>query len=149
MIDFTFKSVKSSFFDRRAVTDPLEQAKRKRLSMFGAYVRQRVRSSVRKRKQPSAPGTPPSSPTGIYRSSIFFAEDRSSASVVIGPVYLNKSDGKAPALLEYGGAVVRMDRRTKKSRQMRYPARPHMQPAFEAELSKEPQRWAGMVKPGG
>src|SRR5690606_6172596 len=49
------------FFDRKAVTSRVDKATRKVLSRFGAFVRRTARSSIRKRKKTSQPGSPPSS----------------------------------------------------------------------------------------
>ncbi len=111
----------------------VDAAGRKGLSKFGAYVRQRARTSIRNRKVPSAPDSPPSSHTGDLRNWILFAYDDSTRSVVIGPAKLNKP-GEAPALLEIGGAATRM--RHGKSVRAFYRPRPYMQPAFDAELPK-------------
>jgi ribosomal 50S subunit-associated protein YjgA (DUF615 family) len=81
--------VKSSFFDRKIVIDAMDRAARNVLSKFGAFVRQRAKSSIRQRKRASDPGKPPSSHTGVLKDFIFFGYEADRQSVVIGPT---KSD---------------------------------------------------------
>jgi len=73
------------------------------LSKFGALVRQRSRRSIRKRKQASKPGSPPTNRTGVLKRYIYFGYDSNRRSVVIGPVIAPGKAGKAPETLEYGG----------------------------------------------
>jgi hypothetical protein len=84
------------------------------LSKFGAYVRTAAKSSIRKRKRASAPGSPPSSHTGLLKRFIYFGYDTAARSVVIGPVPLNQVSftedmrpvrGTVPESLEYGGTA--------------------------------------------
>lgn len=168
--------VTSMFFDRQAVTSKVDAATRRVLSKFGAFVRTASRSSIRKRKKASAPGSPPSSHKGQLRRFIFFSYDRSTNSVVIGPERLG-SVGEAPALNEYGGTAQRMRAlprqggrkahtkaqaaayrrkvlageitppvRQKVKYTAVYPARPFMGPAFEKEKPKLAGLWAGAIK---
>lgn len=115
--------MKYVFFDERAVRAALDAGTRKALSKFGAYVRRRAKSSIRKRRRISRPGEPPSSHTGKLRKSIYFGYDAQNKSVVVGPTKWSSSN--AQALLEYGGR--------KKTRL--YRPRPYMRPAFQKELS--------------
>jgi len=55
------------FFDRQAVISKVDAATRRVLSRFGAFVRQRAKSSIRKRRNPAPPGSPPSSHTGLLK----------------------------------------------------------------------------------
>jgi hypothetical protein len=146
--------VKKLFFDRSAVRSKLDAATRRVLSKFGAYVRRTARSSIRKRKKASAPGSPPSSHTGLLKKFIFFGYEPSHRSVVIGPVRLSqKGRGEAPSLLEYGGstkvehrgpsATLRTGKRMKKAR---IRPRPFMGPAFEAEQPKLPAMWRDSLR---
>ena len=142
MIGFEIKQI---FFDRRAVTTRMEPAKRKVLSRFGAFVRRTAKGSIRRRKKPAPPESPPSSHTGLLRKFIFFGFDRGRHSVVIGPVRLDRRGrGEAPSLLEYGGQTT-LVRRGKRRRTM-YKARPYMGPAFEKEQPKLPAMWLDSVK---
>ena len=156
MIDFKvkFEAAKGMFFDREKVIRAVDAATLRVFSKFGAFVRQRAKSSIRNRKKPSSPGQPPSSHTGDLKQFIFFGLDRSTKSVVIGPVLLNKRGGglTLPAL-EYGGksyVITRYRRSSNKHLNKRKPitvkARPFMQPAFEKEESKLPSLWADSIK---
>jgi len=60
------------------------------LSKFWAFVRQRARTSIRKRKGTSQPGSPPYSHVGLLRKFILFAYEPARQSVVIGPVLLRE-----------------------------------------------------------
>ncbi len=149
-----FKIDKAMFFDRQKVIDATDRASRRVLSRFGAFVRQRARTSIRKRKGTSAPGNPPHSHTGLLRRFIFFGYDPRprKRSVVIGPTALSTSgaNGEAPSLLEYGGTARIRDPRNPRSgrrRTARYRGRPYMGPALEAEQPKLPPIWRDSVNP--
>jgi hypothetical protein len=113
------------------------------LSKFGAFVRQRARTSIRKRKGTSPPGQPPYSHVGLLRKFILFAYDQDRKSVVIGPT-LTKEESEAPRLLEHGGNT-EMEVRGK-ARRVRYRPRTFMGPAFEAEKPKLPALWRDSVR---
>lgn len=145
MIGMDFKSAKAVFFDRQAVISKVDAASRKVLSKFGAFVRRSAKSSIRKRKKPAPPGSPPSSHTGLLKKFIFFGYDTDARSVVIGPTRLNqKGRGEAPPLLEYGGKTT-LKRRGKRKRTT-YKARPYMGPAFEKEKPQLPAMWRDSVR---
>jgi hypothetical protein len=106
--------VRNSFFDRPAVVARLTIARRKVLSRAGAFVRKRARSSMRRRKAASAPGTPPTARakgTDSLKTILFAYDDRRDA-VIIGPVLLNRvTNGvqartTVPALHELGESAV-------------------------------------------
>lgn len=118
--------VKKSFFDRPEVERAVKRGKRQSLSRFGAFVRRRARSSIRKRKKIAEPFKPPSSHEGSLRKLIFFAYDSSRDSVVIGPLPLNRFTG-VPRLLEEGGV------RVGALRPMFYRPHPYMVPALMTE----------------
>lgn len=105
------KQAKSAFFDRDSVKKKLDMGMRRVLSRAGAFVRRRAKSSIRKRKKASPPGSPPSSHTGVLKDFIFFAYDDANKSVVIGPTKTNQKNafgrgGKTvPGVLETGGIV--------------------------------------------
>ena len=136
--------VKKLFFDRKAVTSRLDRATRRVFTKFGSFVRQTAKRSIRSRKSPSPPGSPPSSHTGLLKRFIFFGYEPARRTVVIGPVQLRRAGGEAPHLLEHGGTT-RIRRRGKR-RAARYPARPFMGPAFEKEQAKLPEIWRQSVK---
>lgn len=144
MIGMKLKEATSQFFDRKTVVLAMDRAKRKVLSRFGAFVRRRARSSIRKRKKISEPGTPPTNRTGLLRDNIFFVYDRNRDSVVIGPTLLNRRDDDVPELLEYGGQATRW-RNFKKVR-VTYRARPFMGPAFEEEEPQLERLWRNSIK---
>jgi len=134
------------FFDRPQVKRAVDRATARALSRSGGMIRITARRSIRRRKRASAPGQPPSSPTGILRESIFYAFDPRKRSVAIGPVRLGRragdggSAGTVPALLEGGGRVRR------KRRTHRYQARPFMGPAFRNVKNRLPRQWANSVR---
>lgn len=111
MIGFEFKA---AFFDSEKVRRHLEIADLKAQSKIGAYIRTRARSSLRRRKSTSSPGSPPSvhSSDGVATlKNIRFGYDFKTKSTVVGPVGLNTVDklngrsarGIAPKLHEFGG----------------------------------------------
>lgn len=136
--------IKTLFFDRAKVLDAADRATQKVLSRFGAFVRARARSSIRKRKRISDPGSPPSSHVGTLRDSIFFAFDPARRSVVIGPVRAGDSGGMGALALEEGGPTRLAGIHRGRSAHIR--ARPYMQPAFQAELPSVPSKFKGQFK---
>ena len=149
MIDMRMKSL---FFDRPKVRKAVDHGKRRALSRAGAFIRQRARTSIRKRKRSSRPGEPPSSHTGLLRRFILFGYDRQRDSVVVGPLGFKRS--RAPNVLEFGGRTVvesgraRRSGRKRKKRTVRIAARPYMRPALEKERSNLPVVWRNSVKGG-
>lgn len=133
---FDLAGAKKSFFDRKAVIDAADRATKAALSKFGAFVRRRAQTSIKKRKAVSPPGSPPSGHTGTLRRLIFFAFDPGRKSVVIGPV-LNKSGPSAPKALEHGGAG---------KGGKTYRARPFMAPAMLAELPNAPKGFKDLIR---
>ncbi len=164
MLGLTVNVAKGSFFDRQKVQDAADKATRKVLSRFGAYTRQRARTSLRYRKASSVPGMPPTvhrtmtrtktnKKTGVakkqtvspLREFVFFAFDASRKTVVIGPALLNGKGG--PMILraiEYGGPTVIKTRGKRKRVMVR--ARPFMRPAFEEEKKSLPDMWKNSVR---
>ena len=142
---FDFGTLKQSFFDSDKVMQAVEKGKRRVLSKFGAFVRTRARSSIRKRKKTSEPGQPPSSHAGQLRL-IFFSWDDSTKSVVVGPIPFSGKRGEAvaPKLLELGGTTTTETKRGPKT--LHYQARPFMQPALEAESPKFAEQFKGMMQ---
>ena len=144
--------IKSLFFDRPKVQRAVDKGKRRALSRAGAFIRQRARTSIRKRRPSSRPGEPPSSHTGLLRRFILFGYDRQRDSVVVGPVGFRRS--RAPNVLEFGGRAIvesgrtRRSGRMRKKRTVRIAARPYMRPALEKERSNLPAVWRNSVKGG-
>ena len=144
MIGLTLRAAKSGFFDRQRVLTATTAAERRILSRFGAFVRQRARTSIRPRARPSPPGQPPSSHVGLLRRHLYFSWDATQRSVVVGPVRLNQRNGEAPRLLEYGGTAVR--HHGNRAVIARYLPRPYMAPAFQAELTRLPPHWRNSIR---
>lgn len=150
MIGFKLEDAKGMFFDRKAVMNAVDKGTRKVLSKFGAFVRTRAKSSIRKSKKAAPPGKPPRSHTGLLKRFIFFVFEPATRNVVIGPAKLNQKDSGAPEVLEKGGMskVVRGSRRRRRVvRTAAIAARPYMGPAFEAEKKQLPALWANSIKP--
>lgn len=118
------EGAKRFFFDRAEVLARADAARLKALSKFGAFVRRKAISSIRPKKGPSPPGSPPhthtyyhskkqAGPTGkprkryFFRDSILFSYDpgRYGGGVVVGPFKFNSSpaDPTVPHLHEFGG----------------------------------------------
>lgn len=164
--------IKKMFFDRPAVIDAVDRAEVRVLGRFGAFVRRRARSLIRRSKRKvSLPGEPPRShsPEPNLRT-ILFAYNQRTHSVIVGPVYLNQSRSartyvsqrKVPRVLEKGGTLqvreVRYGKRwrtpgrrtpeagqPKRVRSIRIAPRPYMVPALAAEADNFPDLWAGSV----
>ncbi len=139
MVDIKF----SQFFDREGVIDKVKDGTKSALSKAGSFVRQRAKSSIRKRKKSAQPGNPPSSHTGLLKKFIFFGYDAETESVVVGP-QLFKSGTPTPVtqLLEFGGET----RSWRDGSPAKYNAFPFMGPALEAERDKFPELFANSVK---
>ena len=103
---------KDFFFDRVLVMRSMHHANLKRLSKIGAYVRQRGKSILRRRKKTSSPGQPPSvhSRDSFQNlKNILFAANPNWESVIIGPrvvpskLLKNSNRSTVPSLMELGG----------------------------------------------
>jgi hypothetical protein len=117
MFGTRFSKAKSTFLDEKII-DRFANASRRVLNRFGAFVRQRAKSSIRARRKASPPGQPPSKHTGVLKDLIVFNVDRSPSNVVIGPLLANqlsfKREGKnlrpvkgtVPEVLEDGGSLL-------------------------------------------
>jgi hypothetical protein len=161
--------VKGLYFDRPAVTNAVDKATRQVLSKFGAFVRRRARTSMRKKKGNSPPGSPPYVQTGLLKQFLFFAFDPDKKSVVIGPALLNGTKQKGTAeRLEYGGTLAGNGRvayitnqvgrdqagrftsggvtRVELNGTLTYRPRPFMRPALAAELPGLPAMWRDSVR---
>lgn len=176
---------KQFFFDRKGVQVAAERGKVRALSKFGAFVRRAAQTSMRYRKGISPPGQPPSAHKSnqlaalkkmkrarhngaMIRELLFFAYDRPSGSVVVGPVGFKAKGGKTvPELHEHGGEVPAAGRvmlvKNKPGRDergkfvsagerlvrltgsLRYPKRPFMRPALDKTLPKFAACFAGTV----
>jgi hypothetical protein len=144
MIGMRMSQAKAGFFDRAAVMNATSRAERKVLSRFGAFVRQRARTSMKRRKGPSPPGKPPGVQVGLLKQHLYFAWDGVRRSVVIGPARLNQKVGEVPATLEYGGPTVVV--RRGQARRVVIAPRPYMAPAFAAEQKSLPPLWRNSIR---
>ena len=140
--------IKSLFFDRPKVMRATDRATLRVLSKAGAFIRQRAKTSIRRRKGSAPPGSPPHSHEGSLRRLILFGYEPARKTVVVGPARFKQ--GEAPALLEFGGTVAR-SRHTRRGKTRRYTARyrsnPFIGPALEKELPSLPKLWAQSVRP--
>lgn len=155
MVGLTLKSAKEGFFDRPKVLGIAGEASVKVLSRQGALVWKIARRSIRKRKKPSQPGSPPSSHVGLLKDMMFFSYDDSSRSVVIGPVLINKPTG-APRTLEFGGDTEIEEHKFRYRggkrvyltvrKKVTIKARPYMGPALEAAKPYLEKTWQNSIR---
>jgi hypothetical protein len=140
---FSMAATSRSFFDRPKVQRTVDKKKRSALSKFGAFVRRRAKSSIRKRKKSADPGMPPSSHIGTLKNLLFFAYDERTKSVVIGPAPIG-AKAIVPGALERGGksVIVRRIKSAKGGERLRVlkpihvRKHPYMAPALAAERPK-------------
>ena len=163
LLDLDFRSVKGSFFDAKKIGNEVEKAKRKVLAKFGAFTRQRMKTSIRYSKSTAAPGKPPFAhtssaftrprknkktgtvirqPKSPLRELIFFALDQLAGSVVTGPLAFGTRGAGA---LERGGTIAVRDKKTGTLKQKRINPHPFARPAGEAEAAKLPELLRRMV----
>lgn len=108
-----------AFFDSPKVIAATTEAERKVLSKAGAFVQRRARTSIRRRKSASQPGSPPSAHGDDLKTRIEFDYDFKTKGVVVGPVKLNKvqfatslfAQTSVPYTLEKGGPGLRVETR--------------------------------------
>lgn len=150
------------FLDRAAVAAKLDPEVRKALSKFGAFVRQRSRTSLKYGTGVSAPGATPtvhraqtkaktSKKTGKVtvqqvsplRELIFFAFDPATESVVIGPTVGGSASG-APEALEHGGTSTYV--RDGKTLVAHYAPRPFVRPAFDQEVEHAADLFKDLIR---
>lgn len=140
-------------FERRAVRNAVKKANFTSLGKAGAFVRQVMRRSIRKRGvggKPSAPGQPPKS-TGPLREAILFELSPQKDDVSIGPSF--GGFGKLGRVHEDGLRVPGKqffktpDGRSKSRRVVRdYPERPFAEPALKKSQPRLQKFWANSVK---
>jgi len=99
------------FFDRDAVKKSLGAKNATILSRMGSFVRRTARQSMRRRKKPSEPGTPPSAHSGkdfprgpLLKKLMEYQFDPASKSVIVGPKGIIGK--QAPSLQEFGGVKI-------------------------------------------
>jgi hypothetical protein len=140
MAGFDLAKVKKSFFNAKLITDPVERAKLSVLARFGAFVRQRAKTSMRWRKGTSPVGSPPFAHIGAVRRLTFFAIDPLRGTVVVGPVRF-QGRGEGARALEEGGTSW-----SPKLGRVRIRRRAFMVPALLKELPGLSRMFAGSVR---
>lgn len=154
-VDFSFQAIKNSFFDTDAIVAQVKKDFRRTAGRFGAFARRRMKSSLKYREGKSSPGSPPNvhrsrgytrpkkgkdgtvsrQPVSPLRELIFFAYDRDTESVVVGPVKFGGKGGIAPGLLEHGGGGTFKASRTGEIKRGVWAPRPFVKPAGDAEAT--------------
>lgn len=146
------------FIDQDKIKRTFERSEERAFKSTGAYIRTIGANSIKVGKKPSAPGLPPKTRRKFLKKNIYFAYDRKTRSVVIGPVtypVINR-------LQEFGGshafekwfnpaakAVFTLGGQPKRGGpwkfggrvNLTFPARPFMNPAFEKSIAKLPSFW--------
>lgn len=140
------KLVKAGFFDPAKILAAADKTHAQAQTKFGAFVRRRMKSSIRYRKAPAAAGQPPSAHRARggkspLRELIFFSRDQTTNSVVIGPLPFGRRGAHA---LEHGGPMTFKSRGQVRTGHMA--ARPFARPAGEAEAKAFPDTLRGLVK---
>jgi len=127
--------IKKAFFNQTLIGTFLDKKTFRVLNRFGATVRKTAQFSMRNKKGPSKPGTPPNAHVKTLKRLLFYSLDKESKKVIIGPVKISSSQKVSiPNLHEYGGTISRLNKGKKET--VRYPARPYMRPAFSATTPK-------------
>ena len=90
-------------FNQRAVKARVDDATFRSLGHAGGAIRLTAVRSIRKRKRPSRPGTPPHTPTGHLKRVVRYKVDKDREEVVIGAV--NEYSRTIWGLHEFGGSV--------------------------------------------
>lgn len=161
---FDFKALQGGFFDAKKILDDVEKAEAKAMSKFGAFTRQRMKTSIKYRDKVAAAGQPPSAhrsrgfskakvnkKTGVVsrqqqsplRELIFFALDPATKSVVIGPVAFGQN---VAGIVERGGTGMVTDPRTGLRKSAHFSPHPFAEPAGRAEAAKFPELLRNMVR---
>ena len=120
--------------DTGKVVRKVKQANIENLGHAGATIRIIARRSIRKRKGPSSPGTPPHTRRGQLRRAIVYAVEKQEQRVVIGPEFAGV--GPVGMAHEFGGRF----------RGQRYSRRPFMGPALMKVKDRLPRKWAASVR---
>jgi hypothetical protein len=80
------KATQQWFFTSDKVKDLIDPAVRKALAKFGAFVRQRAKTSIKTRAGTSRPGRPPFSHTGTLKKFIYFSKSFSRSLDKVSPL---------------------------------------------------------------
>jgi hypothetical protein len=125
----------------------LPEALRKRRKTANRIRREKGQPRLKRLHISSSPGHPPAAGrSSPLNKRLFFGYDRSTGSVVVGPVGFRNS--KVPRVLEYGGTTV-ITRRVKGKlvrKRVRIAPRPYMWPAFEKNKDLLPRVWQNSVR---
>lgn len=167
-MNFTVKTAKANFFDRDKIVKAIGKARANVGNRQGALVRKIMRQSMKKKKGPAPAGSPPNVHEGGIKDKTYYAWDKSTQSVVVGPVKLGK--GNAPEIQDKGGTVfvsgiynhrgdfVPLFVMTAKGRigavasgkvvkiACKVEARPFSEPALKAAKKYMAEKWKGAVK---
>ncbi len=92
-------------FDKQKLKKKAETATFTSLSEAGGAVRKTAKRSIRKRKKPSKPGSPPHTQTGMLKRVIRYDVTNNRTIVAIGPV--NEIAGRIWNLHEFGGVATK------------------------------------------
>lgn len=125
---------KASFkFDSKQVYLFMDKQTAALMRRVGGYLRMVARRSMRKRKGPSQPGTPPNAhEQPLLRTFLEYAFDPIKRRLVVGPKLLPRSNNFViPGLMERGGVIQAKRKDTTFAKN--YPARPFMKPALEKQ----------------
>ncbi len=142
MIAATLKDIKI-FFNPKAILTPTEKFQSTLRRKFGAYCRATMRNSLKRasgKRQRSQPGEPPVRQNGRidFKDTIFFVDNPTDKTVVIGAVLLPGKDAgnPVPGTLEHGGTVTSgwLVRRLKRS--ITIQPRPYAVPAYDRAVAK-------------
>lgn len=122
--------------ETKRVRDAAARDALKNIQHAAGALRLTAARSIRKRRGPSAPGTPPHTHAegrpGL-RKAIAYAVEQGKLSAVIGP--LASHVGESGAAHEFGGEF----------RGEQYEARPFMRPALDKHLDRFAPDWAGTI----
>lgn len=92
-------------FESGQIKKKVNQANFRSLGHAAATIRKTAKRSIRKRKKPSSPGSPPHTQTGMLRRVLRYEVDREREQAVIGPV--NEIAGRLWNLHEFGGVATK------------------------------------------
>jgi hypothetical protein len=145
-------------FDKRKLVKKAKEGSFRSLGHAAASIRLAARGSIRRSKNPSAPGRPPHTRTGVLKRSIIYAIENKDAAY-IGPAETEGWGAIAQIgeIHEFGGTNKRYIAKKrakflgrmgeKKSMAIkRYPKRPFMRPALEKRKDRIPRHWKNSIR---
>lgn len=157
---FSVKALKAGFFDTKDILAAADKAEIKVQSQFGAFVRRRMKSSIKYQDGTAPAGKPPfahrskgftrrTTKKGVavqqssspLRELIYFARDPATKSVVIGPAAFG---AHGAGTLERGGTAT-IRRRGGPKKTVRIRPHPFAEPAGRAEAEKLPDLLRNMI----